>query len=403
MTVEAKTALKGIKVLDLTQFLAGPYCSMILGDLGADVIKIEKPTGDPTRETNVTINGQSSYFMSINRGKRSLVLDLKDESNRERLLKMAAQADVFIENFVPGTMDKLGLSYDSVRKVNPRIIYASISGFGQTGPYRERGALDMIIQALSGLMSVTGERNGRPLKVGPSIADMVAGLYATIGILAAINHRNVTGEGQHIDIAMLDAVFSILENSIGNYFATGKIPKPLGNRHGVSAPFQSFETADGEIVIAVSTNRAFEDCCRALNRDDLAKDPRYANRKGRISNVDELAAEITKTTKTLSTANLEKLLESAHVPFATVNTIPQIVADPQIAARNMLQELEHPIAGKVKAVGSPLKMSETPGRIKSCAPLLGQHTTEILEAFGLSSQTSTLTTETDQCGKSERG
>jgi len=380
----AKGALSGIRVLDLSQFLAGPYCTMILSDLGADVIKIEKPTGDPTRETNVNINGQSVYFMSINRGKRSVLMDLKDPCYKEMFLKMAAKADVIVENFVPGTMEKLGLAYEEIIKVNPKIIYTSVSGFGHTGPYSERGALDMIIQAMSGFMSVTGEKGGRPLKAGPSIADMTAGLYAAIGTLAALNHRNVTGRGQRLDIAMLDSMFSILENSIGNYFATGRIPKPAGNRHGVSAPFQPFETLDGEIIVAVSTNRAFEDFCQALGRDDLARDPRYANRKGRISNVDELAEQITTSTKTKTTAELEGAFEKFNVPYATINTIDKIVSSPQILARNMLQEVEHPVAGKVKAVGSPLKMSETPGAIQQVAPLLGQHTEEVFaELLGL--------------------
>jgi CoA:oxalate CoA-transferase len=382
-----KAALEGIRVLDVSQFLAGPYCTMILGDLGADIIKIEKPTGDPTRETNVNINGQSIYFMSINRSKRSITMDLKNPRYKEIFLKMAKKADIIVENFVPGTMDKLGLSYDEIKNVNPSIIYTSVSGFGQTGPYRERGALDMIIQAMSGFMSITGEKNGRPLKAGPSIADMTAGLYAAIGTLAALNHRNATGEGQRVDIAMLDSMFSILENSVGNYCATGKIPKPPGNRHGVSAPFQPFETLDGEIIVAVSNNRAFQDFCQALGRDDLAQDSRYANRKGRIENVDELADEITKTTKLKSTSELEEAFEKANVPFATVNTIDKIVSDPQIAARNMLIEVEHPIAGKVKAVNSPIKMSKTPGVIKRVAPLLGQHTKEILgEWLGMSAE-----------------
>ncbi len=271
--VNEKTALQGIRILDLTQFLAGPLCTMILGDLGADVIKIERPiTGDPARETAVNINGQSVYFLGLNSNKRSIVMDLKNSRYKELFLRLVTKADVVVENFVPGTMDKLGLSYEAVKKVNPKIIYVSVSGFGQTGPYRERGALDMIIQAISGFMSVTGEKNGRPLKAGPSIADTVSGLYAAIGMLAALHSRNVTGKGQHVDIAMLDSMFSILATPIGTYLATGKIPKPQGNRHQVSAPFQPFETMDGEIIIAASTNRAFQDVCKALGRNDLAGD-----------------------------------------------------------------------------------------------------------------------------------
>ncbi|MDR3590678.1 MAG: CoA transferase [Negativicutes bacterium] len=383
-----KAALQGIRILDLTQFLAGPICTMILGDLGADVIKIEKPvTGDPSRETAVNINGQSVYFLGLNSSKRSMVMDLKKPRYKELFLKLATKADIIIENFVPGTMRKLGLSYEEVKKVNPQIIYASVSGFGQTGPYRERGALDMIIQAMSGFMSVTGEKGGRPLKAGPSIADTVSGFYAAIGILAALHHRSATGEGQHVDVAMLDSMFSILSTPIGNYLANGKVPKPQGNRHQVSAPFQPFETMDGEIIIAAPTNRVFQDVCKALGRNDLAEDGRYANRKGRVENVDELADEITKTTKTKTTAQLEHDLEHANVPFATVNTIDKIVRDPQIAAREMLLETEHPVAGKIKTIGSPLKMSETPGVKRRAAPTLGQHTNEILgELLGMSEQ-----------------
>ncbi|MDR3563122.1 MAG: CoA transferase [Negativicutes bacterium] len=381
-----KAALQGIRVLDLTQFLAGPFCTMILGDLGADIIKIEKPgTGDPARETAININGQSVYFMGLNNSKRSMIMDLKNPRYQQLFLKLAAKADIVVENFAPGTMEKLGLTYEDVKKVNPKIIYTSVSGFGQTGPYHERGALDMIIQAMSGFMSVTGEKGGRPLKAGPSIADIISGLYAAIGTLAALHHRDATGEGQQVDVAMLDSMFSILANPVGNYLATGKVPKPAGNRHQISAPFQPFETTDGEIIIAASTNRAFLDVCEALGRNDLGQDPRYANRKGRIDNVDELADEITKTTKTKTTAELARDCENANVPFATVNTIDKIVQDPQIAARQMLLNMEHPVAGNVKVIGSPLKMSETPALKRRVAPTLGQHTQEVLgEWLGMS-------------------
>lgn len=380
-----KGALDGIRVLDATQFLSGPYCGMILGDLGADVIKVEKLTGDPSRETAININGQSVYFMGLNRSKRAITLDFKNPQHKDVFLKLAAQSDIVLENFIPGTMQKLGIGYEDVKKVNPSIIFCSISGFGATGPYAKRGALDMVIQAMSGLMSVTGEKDGRPVKVGPSVADMTAGLYACIGILAALNHRNKTGEGQYVDISMLDSLVSILENFIGNYLANGIVPKPSGNRHRVSAPFQNFETKDGEIIIAAATNRIFLDVCKVLNRPDLANNPQYAERKDRIKNVDELADEITKSTKEWTVADLAAEFVKYNVPHAVVNTIDLVVKHPQLIAREMIVDTVHPVAGKTKSINSPLKMSHTPAVIRAHSPLLGEHNYEVLhELLGMS-------------------
>lgn len=382
-----KGALEGIRVLDATQFLSGPYCGMILGDLGADVIKVEKLSGDPARETAVNINGQSVYFMGLNRSKRAITLDFKNSQHKEVFLQLAAQSDIVLENFIPGTMQKLGISYEDVKKVNPKIIFCSISGFGATGPYAERGALDMVIQAMSGLMSVTGETGGRPVKVGPSVADMTSGLYACIAILAALNHRNNTGEGQYIDISMLDSLVSVLENFIGNYLVNGIVPKPSGNRHRVSAPFQNFETKDGEIIIAAATNRIFQDVCKALNRADLLNNPRYTERKDRIINVDELAEEITKSTKERTIADLETEFTKYNVPHAVVNTIDMVVKHPQIVAREMIVDTQHPVAGDIRSINSPIKMSITSGCIRRYSPLLGEHNYEILnELLGMSEQ-----------------
>lgn len=380
-----KGALEGIRVLDATQFLSGPYCGMLLGDLGADVIKVEKLTGDPARETSVNINGQSVYFMGLNRSKRAITLDFKNPKHKEAFINLAAKSDVVLENFIPGTMKKLGISYEDIKKVNPKIIFCSISGFGTTGPYANRGALDMVIQAMSGLMSVTGEKDGGPVKVGPSVADMTSALYACIAILAAIHHREKTGEGQYIDISMLDSLVSILENYIGNYLANGIVPKPTGNVHRVSAPFQNFETKDGEIVIAAATNRIYQDVCTVLKRQDLAENPKYLERKDRMKNVLELAAEITKSTKEWITSELEAEFVKYNIPHAVVNTVDKVVEHPQIIARNMIIETDHPVAGKMKAVNSPIKMSITPGCIRKHSPLLGEHNYEVLnEILGMS-------------------
>lgn len=375
-------ALDGIRILDLTQYLSGPFATLMMGDLGADVIKIENP--NRTLGGGAFINGERVYDLSTNRSKRSVVMDLKDPVYKELFLKMAAKADIIIENFKPGTMEKLGLSYDEVIKVNPRIIYTSISGFGQTGPYREKGALDLVIQAMSGFMSITGEANGRPIKAGSSIADIVSGFYAVIGTLTALHHRDVSGKGQYVDIAMLDSMFSILENAVVNYFATGKVPGRLGNRHSVAVPFQSFETSEGEMVVTVNRDPLFKKFCQAIHREELCSDERFITAPNRTVNVDALDEEITKTTKTKTMAELERDLEAADIPCGRINTIDQIVQDPQIQARDMIVEVEHPRAGKFKMVGSPLKMSETPAVINRPAPMLGQHTLEVFrELLGM--------------------
>ena len=374
-------ALQGIKVLDCTQFLSGPFATMILGDLGAEIIKIEKPGGDDTRTSPPLVKGESTYFMSVNRGKKSIVLDLKKPEHKQIFLDLAGKVDVLIENGRPGGMEKMGLGYLDIQKVNPGIIYASISGFGQNGPYRERGGLDVIIQAMSGFMSVTGEKGGRPTKAGPSVSDVISGFYAVIGILAALNHRRETGKGQYVDIAMLDSTISVLENALARYLAAGVVPKPVGNRHTGTAPFQPFETSDGEVILCVINNPLFERLCKALGSEELLEDERFKGNAERVANVEALADLITVYTKKKTTAEMEQALEKAGIPYGGVNTIPQVIADPQVQARNMIVEIEHPIAGPFKMAGSPFKLSETPVTLNTPSPILGQHTQEILKTY----------------------
>ncbi|MDF2568659.1 MAG: carnitine dehydratase [Sporomusa sp.] len=375
----SEKALKGITVLDFTQQLSGPFASKILGDLGAEIIKIEKPEGDDTRTSPPFLNGEGTYFMSINRGKKSIILDLKNPEHKQIALELAAKVDVVMENGRPGVMKKLGLDYEEIKKINPKVIYASISGFGQDGPYRNRGGLDIIIQAMSGLMSVTGEKGGRPVKMGPSISDMISGCYAAIGVLAAINYKQVSGEGQYVDVSMLDSTLALMDNFLTRYTVTGNIPKPAGNRHTATAPFQPFETLDGEIIVCVINNKLWESFCKALGKEELIKDERFIATAQRVANVDELGEIITSVTKTKTTDEWERIFDEAAVPYGTVNTMDRVVKDPQVTARNMIVEMQHPVAGTFKTMGTPLKMSKTPIDPTTCSPTLGQHTREVLK------------------------
>lgn len=379
-----KAALEGLTVLDLTQFLSGPFCTMNLGDLGAEVVKIERP--DRPVGSGPFLNGERVYDLSLNRSKKGITLNLKNPKEKEIFLRLAEQADILIENFKPGAMDKMGLGYEDVRRRNPRIIYASISGFGHTGPYRAKGAMDMVIQGMSGIMSLTGSPDGRPMKAGFSVSDLLGGFYALVGILAALHHRDRTGEGQHIDIAMLDASFACVENAVANYYATGKVPTRVGNRHQVTVPFQPYRTRDGEIIITAPRNDSYAAMCRALGREELIGDPRFRSPEDRRQHVDELENEITRTTIEMTMAEVDEKLSAAGVPTGRINTIAQIAADPQIREREMVITLDHPVAGLYKTAGSPLKMSETPARPVRPAPVLGEHTREIFrEKLGMSS------------------
>lgn len=374
----AKT-LEDLVVLDFSRVLAGPFCTMMLCDLGATVIKVERPGGgDDSRTYTPFVKSESAYFMSINRGKKSITLDLKHPKGKEIAVELAKRSDVLVENFKPGVMDSLGLGYEALKEINPRLVYASISGFGYTGPYSERPAYDLIIQGMGGIMSITGPDEHHPTKVGSSIADIFAGLFAAIGILSALHNRELTGRGQWIDVAMLDAMVAVLENAVSRYLATGNVPKPIGNRHPSIAPFCSVETADGFINIACGNDELWRRFCRIVGLDRLADDPRFLTNADRVKNFLELEPLINEATRKRASTELLKLLEEAKVPCGPINDIASVIKDPQVAAREMLVEVLHPVAGALKLPGVPIKLSGTPASIAGPAPLLGQHTEEVL-------------------------
>ena len=383
-----KQALEGLRVLDLTRVLAGPYATMILADMGADVIKIETPKiGDDSRQFGPYVGKESAYFMSLNRNKRSITLNLKEEKAKEIFREMVKAADIIVENYRPGTMEKLGLGYEELKAINPKIIYAASSGFGHSGPYSKRAAYDAVVQAMGGIMSITGEKGGKPTRVGPSIGDITAGLFTAIGILAALNYRNETGIGQKVDVAMLDCQVAILENAISRYLVTGEVPKPAGNRHTSITPFEPFETADGEVMIAAGNDALWVKLCEVLGRENLIDDERFKTNPLRTKNVDQLIPLINEITRTKSTEEWQKILDKAVVPNGPINTVDKVIMDPQVQAREMIVEVEHPVAGKLKMPGTPIKMSETQGNVRTPAPLLGQHTDEILkELLGYSEE-----------------
>lgn len=379
--------LSHVKVVDLTRVLSGPFAAMILADMGASVIKIERPgTGDDSRAFGPFQKDESAYFMNINRNKKSICVDLKSEGGKEVFRRLVKDADVVLENFRPGTMNRMGLGYDELKKLNPRLIYASISGFGNTGPYSERAAYDIIVQAMSGLMSVTGEAGGTPVRVGVSVGDLVAALYGVIGILTALVHRDRTGEGQSVDVAMLDSQVSFLENAVARYFVNGENPKPIGNRHPSIVPFESFSSSDSSLVIAVGNDGLWRTFCDCLGKSDLARDPRFSSNRLRNENYNHLKALLDAEFKTRTTAEWVAALDGAGIPCSPINTIREVVSHPQLAAREMFMELKHPKAGKTTVIGVPVKLGSTPGSVRTPAPTLGQHGREILGGLGYSDE-----------------
>ena len=378
--------LAGITVLDLTRVLAGPFCTLILQDLGARVIKVEVPgQGDESRGTGPFVDGHSTYFASINRGKESIALDLKDAKDRAIFMQLAARADVLTENYRPGVMEKLGLGWDVLHAHNPRLVYAAVSGFGHSGPYSQRPAYDMVVQAMGGIMSLTGHPGSGPTRVGTSVGDVTAGLFTTIGIQAALRHRDQTGEGQKVDVAMLDCQLAILENAIVRYTATGEIPRPLGARHPSIVPFAAFPTADGHVVIAAGNDALFVRMCEALGRPDMARDERYATNAKRAEHVSALALEIEEVLRHQPTAHWLKVLKDARVPCGPINDISQVVADPQVAARNMLVSVEGLEDGPIRVAGNPIKLSAfaDPDR-RGAVPRLDEHRAKLLQEFNIS-------------------
>ena len=371
--------LNDIKVLDLTRVLAGPYATMLLGDLGAEVIKIEQPgTGDESRNFGPFKNGFSLYFMSVNRGKRSVTLNLKTERGRAIFKQLLDQTDILVENFRPGTMEKLGLDYGTLKSEYPSLIYAACSGFGQTGPYAQQGAYDMIIQGMGGIISITGEPDGPPVRVGTSISDITAALFTTIGILSALHHRNQTGHGQFVDVAMLDSLVAVLENAVVRYFATGEAPKPLGARHPAITPFEAFASADGHVIIALGNDTLWAKFCEHVGRQALISDKRFRTNADRTENHDQLFPILSEILSQRTTDDWIDALGNIGVPCGPINAMDKVVTHPQVQAREMITRVAHQITGEVEVPGVPIKLSETPGSVDAPAPSLGEHTTQVL-------------------------
>ncbi len=381
----AKGPLDGIVVIDLTRVLAGPYCSMILTDMGATVIKIERPEGgDDARAFTPFVNGESAYFMSINRGKKSVTLNLKSERGREILIDLVRKADILIENFKPGVMKKLGLAYEELAKHNPRLIYAASSGFGQSGPYSDRPAYDLIIQGMGGLMSITGPNAETPSKVGSSVADIFAGMFTAIGILGALHARERSGRGQMVDVGMLDCMVAILENAIARFAATGKDPVPIGNAHPSISPFATVTTSDGAINIACGNDELWKKFCRLGGLGELIEDARFKTNGDRVKHWPDLQKLINAAMKKKTTDAWMALLQPGGIPCGPINPISRVMEDPHLLARKMLVEVAHPVAGLMKIPGVPIKFSDTLSEVRGPAPLLGEHTASVLgEMLGL--------------------
>ena len=375
-------------MVDLTRVLAGPYASMILGDLGAEVLKVELPgQGDEARGFGPFQNGESAYFTSINRGKKSVSIDLRKAAGQQLVKRLAEKSDVLIENFRPGSMKRFGLDYETLQQQCPRLVYASVSGFGQTGPYAGRPAYDVIIQAMGGIASITGSPGGAPVRVGSSIGDLSAALFGVIGILAALNRAHKTGRGQQVDISMLDCQVALLENAIARYYVAGEVPGPLGSRHPAITPFQFFAAQDGYVVIAAGNDNLWKKLCVTVGMPELVGDPRFKDNALRTENQAELEKLLSAALKEKTVAAWEEALGRAGVPCGPIHNIEQVVENPQIRARQMIAELVHPIAGPQAMPNSPLKFSQTPIELQQPAPMLGQHTGEVLEGLlGLSAE-----------------
>lgn len=373
-------ALQGVKVLDLTRVLAGPYATMLLAEFGADVVKIEAPkVGDDSRAYGPYIGGESAYFMSLNHDKKSIVLNLKQTEDLDVFKELVKKADVVVENYRPGTMEKLGLGYETLKEINPGIIYAATSGFGDSGPYRLKPAYDVVVQAMGGVMSITGPENGMPHRVGASIGDITAGIFTAYGIAMALFHRERTGAGQKIDVSMLDCQIAILENAIARYEVTGTAPGPIGNRHPSITPFASYKAADGRyVIVGCGNQKLWENFCNLVSRPELITDERFIDNPTRTNNVDATTAVMDEIIATKTMDEWLALLDEAGIPCAPINTMAEVVTDPQILSRDMIVPVEHPTAGKLNVPGVPIKFSETPGSIEFAAPTLGQHTEEIL-------------------------
>lgn len=374
--------LGDVLVLDLSRVLAGPYCTMILGDLGADVIKIEHPSGDETRTWGPPfINGESAYYLSVNRNKRSVVADFREPVDRDLILNIARRADVLVENFLPGALDRVGISLAALRSENPRLITITISGMGASGPDRDLPGYDFIIQAASGLMAITGPVNGPPSKVGVAVVDLTAGMMAANAVLAALYARERTGTGQHIDISLMETALSWLANVGTAHLLTGKEPARQGNAHPTIVPYQLIRTATGDLAVGVGNDSQFQRFCAALELDELAHDKRFIKNEDRVVHRAELLDRIERRTATLAAAVVVTTLRRVGVPVSQVRTVSEALNDPQAVARDMIQSIEHPTIGEVKLLGFPYKFSNTPAQIYRHPPLLGEHTEEVVNTF----------------------
>ena len=379
---ERSGALAGLRVIDLTQVMAGPFCTMLLADFGADVIKIEPPQGDSTRTMPGAVGTDSPSFNAVNRGKRSVVLNLKTTDGVEAVKTLARDADILVENYRPGALDKLGLGYGDLAAINPRLIYASISGYGKTGPQRHKGGFDLVAQGVSGIMSVTGEPGGAPVKSGIPLTDLGAGLFATIGILAALEHRHKTGRGQQVDTSLLDAGVGLSVWEATQYFSGRGVPERLGSAHRMSAPYQAFRCSDGYITVGGANDRTFHRICEVLGHPEWRTMPEFRTDGMRIHNRADLAARIEAITSTQPRAHWLELFDANSIPCGPINDYSQVFEDPQVIARELVVDVEHPTLGAIRALGSPIKLSATPAAVKRRAPLLGEHTEEVLAPLG---------------------
>ena len=377
-------ALEGLRVLDVTQVMAGPFCAMLLADLGADVIKVEPPAGDSTREMPGAVGTDSPSFNAVNRGKRSIVLNLKAGDGRDAFLRLARTADILIENYRPGVMDALGLGYGTLSALNRRLIVASISGYGQTGPERAKGGFDLIAQGVSGIMSITGEPGGAPVKAGVPLTDLSAGLFALVGILAAVEHRHRTGAGQQVDTSLVDAGVALSVWEATEYFSGIGVPAPLGSAHRMNAPYQAIRCADGYITLGAANERLFRRLSEVLGHSEWVRQPEFADNASRVANRKRLAERIEEITAEQPRSHWLALLEANDIPCGPINNYAQVFADRQVVAREMVVETEHPTLGRLKTLGSPIKMSATPPDVSRRAPQLGEHTDDVLREAGFS-------------------
>jgi crotonobetainyl-CoA:carnitine CoA-transferase CaiB-like acyl-CoA transferase len=381
-----KMPLEDVIVLDLSHALAGPHCSTMLADFGAQVIKLETPgAGDIARAWGAPLpGGENSYFVGLHRNKRGISIDLKSAEGKELFFKLAEKADVVLENFRPGALDKLGLGYEAVKARNPGIIYTSVSGFGQDGPYRDRAAMDLIVQAESGMISITGEEGGHGVRCGVSIADLTAGMYAAYGTMLALRVKEKTGQGQRVDVSMLEGQMSLLNVNISAFLADGEMPVPMGTAYKALLPYQTFRTKTRDLAIAIGSQKLWRLFCPLIGHPEITDDPRFNNNNARIINRDALITMVQDAFLTKSYEEWEQILLGAGIPVGAVNNLQEMLNHPQVAARGAMVDTEHPRAGPVKLVGVPVKLSQTPGAIRSSSPMLGEHSAETLrEVLGM--------------------